>query len=346
MDIHRCRFVPYPASAINSLAFSHSTSTASPQHSPLTLRLAIGRANGDVEIWNPLSGAWIQESILRGGKGRSIEGLVWTHDLPEQESDEGKLRLFSIGCSTVVTEWDLTLGQPIRHSGGNHGEIWCIAAQPRWQESKQLDPNQRQDQIIAVGCADGSVVLHSTAANDLTFSRILARSSEKKSRVLCLAFRNRRQLVVGYANSIIKVFDIATGAVVGTMSCTVGRAKGQPSEILVWSIKCLPDGDVVSGDSSGEVKIWDGKTWTMKQRMHSHLADVLDLCVSKDGLRIMSGSMDRRTAMHQKGKNARWNEVSHRKFHTHDVKTMASYESRDLNIVVSGGMCAGGLELR
>ena len=82
MDKQRCRFVPYPAPAVNTIAFSHpSQSGKGRAAAPPTLRLAIGRANGDIEIWDPKSGIWVQETILRGGAGRSIEGLAWTHDL-------------------------------------------------------------------------------------------------------------------------------------------------------------------------------------------------------------------------------------------------------------------------
>ena len=342
MEVHRCRFVPYPVSAINALAFSHTTSTPiPPKTSPPTLRLALGRANGDIEIWNPLKGAWLQETILRGGKDRSIEGLAWTHNFVDEDSHtEGKLRLFSIGFSTVITEWDLSTGRPIRHCGANHGEIWCLAAQPRWCASDNLPKggsNDRRNQCLAVGCADGTILLYSTTDDDLKYIRTLARSSEKKSRVLCLAFRNRNQLIAGYANSTIRVLDINTGHLISTMSLNLGKAKGQPSEVLVWSVKPLPDGDLVSADSTGEVKIWDGKTLSLKQRIKSHNADVLDLQTSVDGLKMMSGGMDRRTILYQRGKNKRWGQISHRRFHTHDVKTMAAYEAGDLNVVVSGG---------
>ena len=113
MDIHRCRFVPYPPSTINVLAFSHShIPRANKEDVPL--RLAIGRANGDIEIWNPLNGSWFQETILKGGEDRSVDGLVWTQE-PDEEDAEGKiiigkLRLFSIGYTTTVTEWDLERG--------------------------------------------------------------------------------------------------------------------------------------------------------------------------------------------------------------------------------------------
>src|SRR4051794_18461089 len=103
MNIHRCRFVPYPPSTINALAFSHPSTNSRKGGPPSTLRLAVGRANGDIDIWNPLKGAWFHETTLKGGKDRSIEGLAWAQEPDEEDENgailDGKLRLFSIGYS-------------------------------------------------------------------------------------------------------------------------------------------------------------------------------------------------------------------------------------------------------
>ena len=361
MDIHRCRFVPYPTSAINSLAFSHASSPDITGTGPPNLRLAVGRANGDIEIWNPLGGSWYQESILRGGKDRSIEGLAWTQDLEEEASDgkllPGKLRLFSIGYSTVITEWDLALGKPLRHSSGSYGEIWCLAAQPRWQVRKtstgsalpKVTEGENREQHLVVGCADGTLVLHSTADGELRFLRTLARSSSKRSRVLCITFLGRGLVVAGYADSFIRVLSIRTGKQIGTMSLGAGP-KGGPSEVLVWSVKCLPNGTIVSGDSTGEVKFWDAKTFTLLQRIQSHKADILDITASADGSTVISGGMDRRTTLYRqmggagKGELSRWAEVAHQRFHIHDVKAMAVFEMKNMSIVASGGQYMSRLD--
>lgn len=355
MDIHRCRFVSYPPSAINALAFSHPSSLTSHISEFPSLRLAIGRANGDIEIWNPLGGDWLQESVIRGSKDRSIEGLVWTQDPDEVGKTGGKtpgpLRLFSIGCSTAVTEWDLTLGRARRHSSGNYGEVWCIAAQPKRNQHGSIrsmgqmarnNESELSEQYIVAGCADGAIVLLSTADGDLQFRKTLARPSKRKARVLSVTFQNRNIVLAGHADSTIRVFDSRNGHQIKSMTLGPGP-RGGPKEILVWSVKCLPNGWIVSGDSTGTVVFWDGKHYSLSQRIHGHVADILDVVTSADGETVISGGMDRRTTVYRRmgtghaGDRRRWAKSSHRRFHKHDVKAMATFETRNFGILASGG---------
>ncbi|KAL8916435.1 MAG: hypothetical protein Q9172_006304 [Xanthocarpia lactea] len=355
MDVHRCRFVPYPPSAINALAFSHSSSLSTSSKGPPTLRLAIGRANGDIEIWNPQRGAWHQESIFRGGKDRSIEALLWTHDPEEQNKNgynvPGKLRLFSIGYSSAVTEWDLSNGKPLRHASGNYGELWCMAAQPREQMVKKDNGNTvngtmddvAQYQRLAVGCADGSIVLLSTADGDLKFEKTLTRPAKKRARVLSIAWQSKHIVITGHADSTIRVFDIRNGQQVRSMSLGAGP-EGGPKEILVWAVRCMIDGTIVSGDSTGTVSFWDAKHYSRLQRITSHKADILDLAVGIDGESVFSGGMDRRTTVYRRsagsksGEKRRWVEIAHQRFHSHDVKAMATFETKSISILASGGL--------
>ncbi|KAG0645537.1 U3 small nucleolar RNA-associated 4 [Hyphodiscus hymeniophilus] len=343
MDIHRCRFVPYPPSTINALAFSHSHISKGQKTSPP--RLAVGRANGDIEIWNPLNGSWLQETIIRGGKDRSVDGLVWTQDPNEKDSAGktivGKSRLFSVGYTTTVTEWDLERGQPLRQASGNHGEIWCLAAQPALTPSAHEangTQGEWQGQKLITGCTDGALVLYSTKDDDLQLQQILVRPSSKKAKIISVAFQGRNVVVAGCTDSTIRIYDARNGTNLRNMSLGSGPAGG-PKEIIVWSVKVLQGGNIVSGDSTGELRLWDGKTYTLTQRIKGHKQDILSLATSFDGTTIFSGGMDRRTVVYKqvgKGKS-RWAEVGHRRYHTHDVKAMASFEHKAVSIVVSGG---------
>ncbi|PNH74916.1 hypothetical protein VD0001_g2607 [Verticillium dahliae] len=349
MDIHRCRFVPYPPSPINALAFSRPSTRSTLQAS--LNRLAVGRANGDIELWNPSSGAWHQEKIIHGGNDRSVDGLVWVvepdEELPHASLDTpadkahispGRSRLFSIGYTSAVTEWDLEKGRPLRTASGQHGDIWCIAAQPAPTGNKALaSPSDGVSKLVA-GTIDGALAIYTIVDSDLRFQRLLVKSPARKTQMVSIAFQSRDVVVVGCSDSTLRAYDMRNGLMLRKMTLGADLAGGS-KEIIVWSVKCLPNGDIVSGDSTGHVTIWDGKTYTQMQRLQSHRQDVLSLAASNDGTALLSGGMDRRTVLYKKtaGASSRWGKVWSRKYHDHDVKAMASFESAKMSVVVSGG---------
>lgn len=350
MDVHRCRFVPYQPRSINALAFSHASNPK--QRTPTDLKLALGRENGDIEIWNPARGEWVQERIFRSGVGRTVEQVQWTQDLvvPDEEeaahkTEDGPLRLFSSGGSSSIAEWDLERGVPKRDVDSNADDIWCFAPQPQWTGNQARNSTKEvqaaPSQLLAAGCADGSIVLFSTADNDLRFDRILTRPHSKKSRVISITWRDRNTVVAGFEESLIRVIDIRNKQTL--RSLTLGKTR-DGNKTLVWAVKCLPNGTILSGDSSGELKIWDAQNYSLVQRLKTHIADVLDITTNLAGTMILTCGVDRRTVAYAPHSNSasartqRWYEVRHRRFHEHDVKAIACHESKSLSIAVSGGM--------
>ncbi|KAL7908826.1 WD40-repeat-containing domain protein [Trichoderma velutinum] len=337
MDIHRCRFVPYKPSAVNAVAFSHPKTKSAKQGS--VARLAVGRANGDIEIWNPSSGTWHQELVIRGGKDRSIDGLVWVNE-PDQDLGDGKIavgksRLFSIGYTSTVTEWDLEKGKPKRHASGQHGDIWCLAVQPPALSGASDDLHSNK---LIAGTIDGELAMYSIEDDDLRFQRVVVRSPTKKAQMVSITFQSRKIAVVGCSDSTIRIYDVTKGHMLRHMTLGADLAGGS-KDIIVWSVKCLPNGNIVSADSTGQVCIWDGKTYTQSQRLQSHKQDVLSLAISADGTTITSGGMDRRTVLYKQntGTGNRWAKVWGRRYHDHDVKTMAPFEHGRTSVVITGG---------
>ena len=307
MDVHRSRFVQYPASPINALAFSRSSDKGLTDPRP-ALKLAIGRANGDIEIWNPTKGDWVQEVVFSGGEGKSVDALAWIKE-PDEVDFEGKpivgqLRLFSIGSTPAVTEWNLGTGRPLRTSTGNFSEVWCLAAQPRWRPTKgaQKEPveGEYRGQNLVAGCGDGTLAILSTADDDLVFKRFLARSGSQKTRCMSVVWQNRDTIVAGFSDSNLRVYDVRNGSLLRNMSLGAG-IPGAPRDTLIWRIKCLPNGDIVSADSNGEVRFWDGRTYSLTQRVAGHDSDCLEIVTSSDGQTVFSGGMDGRVAMYKLG---------------------------------------------
>ncbi|CAH00748.1 small subunit rRNA maturation protein UTP4 [Kluyveromyces lactis] len=318
--VHRSRFVQFTPGNITALAFSHkSTDKAAPQE----LRLAIGRSNGNIEIWNPRDD-WVQEFVILGGEGRSIEGLSWCSIRGEP------LRLFSIGGSTVVTEWDLTTGLPLVNYDCNSGVIWSIAM--------SNDMNK-----LAVGCDNGSVVLINISGGKgvLEHESILTR---QESRVLSLTWTaNDESLVAGCSDGRIRIWytkeqDENKGRLLHTMKVD----KSKKESTLVWSVLYLAkQNQIVSGDSTGSVKFWDLNYATLTQSFKVHDADVLCLATDLDNSQLFTSGVDRKIFQFSyidTGKSMKWISTSNRLFHSNDVRSMSSYQCMGSDFLVSGGI--------
>lgn len=348
MDVHRSRFIPHPTPSITALAFSRPHDLGIPGPKP-DLRLALGRSNGGIEIWNPLNGVWTQETAFPSAGDSAVDGLVWTQDPDERGPDDevilGQHRLFSIGASPAVTEWDLQTGTVKKRSTGNFAEVWCLAAQPRWrpvQKAKEAAQQQTRAQDLVAGCGDGTLVLLSTEDNDLQFKRFLARVAGKKARCLTVAYQKPEVVVAGFADSMIRVFDTRNGSLMRNLSLGVG-VPGAPKTALVWKVSCLQNGDIVSADSNGMVRIWDGKTYSMTQRLRGHDGDCLDVVSSSDGKSLLSCGVDGRMACYRqsvvdRGRTS-WAKISHRRIHQGQgpVKSLAAYDSKGVSVVICGG---------
>ncbi|ODQ66378.1 WD40 repeat-like protein [Nadsonia fulvescens var. elongata DSM 6958] len=316
MNIHRCRFVDYTPHAITSLAFSKPSTN---DFIPHDLRLAVGRSNGDIEIWNP-RWSWVHETTLYGGRGRSIEALAWS------TWDDGSLRLFSIGGSTCITEWNLKTGMPLVNHDCNAGVIWSLASSPDGTK-------------LAVGCDDGTVVIVDISGGPgvLEHYKILQRQS---ARVLCLSWIDESQIVGGCSDARLRVWDTSdNGRILGAMK--VDRSKTE--DTLVWSVIVIGTGrtkQIVSGDSTGSVKIWDAVHQSLRQSFKVHEADVLCLAASADGSTFFSAGVDRKMVCHKivDAKTRKWANVSNRLLHSHDVRAMATFEAKGTSFLISGGV--------
>jgi U3 small nucleolar RNA-associated protein 4 len=299
----------------------------------------VGRENGDIEIWNPYN--WYQEKIIRGGgSDRAIDGLTWVTN-PTWTLDNGKvvggaMRLFSIGLTSTITEWDIAKGVPRRHASGIHGEIWCLEALPA------AEPGGGVSSLVA-GTNKGELVLYSVEDDQLRFERVLARPPQRGGRraakklfqITSLAFRGHRAIIAGCSDNSIRIFDFRSGNFAKRVTVN-SRRRGV--ETIVWSVKCLPDGDIVSADEGGQISIWDARTLTLAQTLQAHSDHAVCLAVSSDGSTIVTGGNDSRLKVLRKGgENGIWDVAQSRKHHVAEIKVMASFESPGRSVVISAG---------
>ncbi|KAI5949465.1 hypothetical protein KGF57_004675 [Candida theae] len=316
------RTLPKDVTYIQMVSLSAEDGPSSPEQlAPYDLRLAVGRSNGDIEIWNPRH-SWTHELTLAGSKGRSIEGLIWSSISGTEPS-----RLFSIGGSTYVTEWDLKTGRPLVNYDCNAGTIWSIDVNP-------------QGDKLAVGCDDGSVVVVdiSGGTGSLEYDIICQRQD---ARVLSLKWNGDEQIVGGCADGRIRVWSYeknTKGRILGTMRVD----KSKTESTLVWTLEVLPKrNQLISGDSTGHVKVWDLKFFSLMQSFKLHDADVLCLVGDSREERFYSAGIDRKIhqydLLHSKS-STKWVHSFNRLLHSNDIRSMAITENKSFNVLVSGGV--------
>ncbi|KAL6946505.1 hypothetical protein ACO0RG_000658 [Hanseniaspora osmophila] len=324
--VHRARFVDFQQGNITALAFSHVSN--SEKLTPSDLRLAVGRSDGQIEIWNPRN-SWFQELTIPNGFDRSIEGLVWCNEPNEP------LRLFSIGGSTVVTEWDISTGLPLKNYDCNAGVIWSIAI-------------NRSQTRLAVGCDNGSVVLIDISGGKGYLEHV-ALLQKQESRVLTITWKNDQFVIGGCADGRIRIWEADSSSTqtgskqfYGRLLHTMKVDKSKKESTLVWSVLYLPLKDqIVTGDSTGAVKFWDFKYATLVQSFKTHSADVLCLTTNASNNSVFSAGVDRKIyqmKLETKSKTVSWAVTANRLFHNNDIRSIASFESKGADLLVSGGV--------
>ncbi|CAG8457317.1 6299_t:CDS:10 [Acaulospora colombiana] len=313
--------------AVNCLAFTPPTTQ------PL---LACGRANGNIEIWNPRD-QWNLERTIPGEKGTSIEALIWVHRKTLPESDESKfrtetkkkrfssepLRLLSGSSNGMIIEWNTTTLRQKKSFDSHGGAVWSMK-------------NNFSNTLLAVGCEDGGVRIFDITDEGLILKRDLARN---KARIMSLAWDyDDNFIVTGSSDSNIVRWNVSAG---------LFSTKGQ-LEILKMRDD-IRDGTIVSGDSLGHVCFWDGKVGAMLQRFKAHDADVLCLTSNLEGTAVFSSGVDRKCNLFRIvdsgisnnkdiSKAHSWVLVGFRRTHLHDVRAIALREDQAL---VSGGVDTG-----
>ncbi|KAH9937471.1 WD40-repeat-containing domain protein [Fomitopsis serialis] len=365
LAVHRCRFIDFSPSAITALAFpplplpsvKGKKSAASSSRKALTPgTLAVGRANGNIEIYEWTGSeqkvqapqAWAVRKTIPGPSPSKVDCLAFTIKNPDQVGEGGvptlaNLRLFSAGGSSELVEWDLERSCIRRTLSSQGGSIWAVTPNPAGTQ-------------LALGCEDGSIRLISIEYDSLTHLR---RFDRIKNRILSIAWgppiprdTSKTQekaatedsdddddeddwsdswLVAGCSDSCVRKWDVGTGRVLDRM--TTEKVKGERT--LVWAVGVLGDGTIVSGDSMGIVKFWDPVTCTQTDSFPGHAADILCMTISPDGTAVYTSGVDQKITQftHVKMTNpkstsvlkrssSRWIMSASRRMHSHDVRAL------------------------
>ncbi|GAA5909379.1 hypothetical protein JCM8208_005722 [Rhodotorula glutinis] len=393
LPVHRCRFPDWNPSSVTALAITPASFDASVLglggSSGERGVLAVGRANGDVELmvwgghqgwisWRTLPSSFPLPQQRNSRKPTSLlSHLVFTHqttlspsdlDLYEGDKESAEqevrrlqregVRLFGVGgVGSELVEWEW--GCPgsgkavgmVKSTLPTLPPIFAIAA-------------TRASSALAIACEDSTVRVLNILDGELELVSKIEIGGAGKVRALSLAWGppvepvskgkareaspdeastlpahlktpTESYLVAGCSNSTIRRFDVPTSGSVqgvwrGSLRMTLDRLKGEHT--VVWAVAVLASGTVVSGDSMGNVKFWDGSNGTQAQSFKAHKADVLALALGSDGTSLFTSGVDQKTTEFRQVTVAssrihdvpvgRWIQASGRRLHSHDVRAI------------------------
>ncbi|WP_016953058.1 P-loop NTPase fold protein [Anabaena sp. PCC 7108] len=220
-------------------------------------RIAVGLADGTVEIWDLLTGGkW---SSCKGHTN-SVRSVAFSPDasMVASGSDDNTVRLWDVNTGTAIS-------QPF---SGHTSYVNSVAFSP-----------------------DGSMVVSGSRDNTIrlwdvnTGEAISQPFSGHTNSVWSVAFSPDGSMVIsGSRDNTIRLWDVNTGEVAQIFS---GHTN------LVWSVAFSPDGSkVVSSSWDNTIRLWDVNTGeAIGQPFSGHTKYVNSVAFSPDGSKVVSASV-------------------------------------------------------
>ncbi|XP_055606900.1 U3 small nucleolar RNA-associated protein 4 homolog [Uranotaenia lowii] len=272
-------------------------------------KLALARDDGTIEIWSLAAAPFLEKSIPGGGEV-SVEGLAWVKD-----------RLFSVGLSGSLVEWDLKKHSVKSSVLVTGNAAWCMDV-------------SKNNQLLAVGTEGGYINIYNVQDDSINYEKIL---DKQEGRIVCLKFDYSGDFIVTGSADAVRVWNVKKGHAVHKM--TTGRTQ-RDKETIVWNLLVLKDFTIVSGDSRGKIMFFDGHLGTSFDSIPASKSDVLCLAINDKEDMLFVGGVEPNIKIYQRVEVSKGGEKIKsfvrsltRKCHTHDVKAMTMFDQK----LISGG---------
>jgi WD40 repeat protein/predicted KAP-like P-loop ATPase len=266
-------------------------------------RIAVGLANGVIEIWDRLTGSrWV--SCI--GHTDYVTSVAFNHD---------GTQLVSGSFDKTVRVWDAKTGQAIAPPLSGHTDYVTSVAFNH--DGTQLVSGSVDNTIRLWDVKTGQAIApplsgHTSSVNSIVFSpdgtMVVSGSNDKTLRlwdvntgetigqplsghtdyVTSVAFNHDgTQVVSGSADKTVRLWDVNTGE-------TIGQPFSGHTD-YVTSVAFNHDGtQVISGSFDKTLRLWDVNTReTIGQPFSGHTSYVNSIAFSLDGAMVVSGSNDK-----------------------------------------------------
>jgi len=192
--------------------------------------------------------------------------VAWLKDNSERaDKDEFSDRCFVSGLSGHISEIDFARGGYKNKVHSYGGAVWRLAANSTSQQ-------------LAAASDDGRVNIYSTSGGSLAWETGLSGLSD---RALSAAWHPTEPIVfAGSASGTVCGWDLRPGSsMFGRVAMRFTLPSPGKESCLVWSLAVLRDFTVATGDSYGQVTLWDGQSGTPHCTLTHHRADVFALAL-------------------------------------------------------------------
>ena len=146
-------------------------------------------------------------------------------------------------------------------------------------------------------------------------------------------------LFAGYSDGSLKKWDIHTGNCVLHIDKQTQKKKSKEGKCLIWNL-CYADGCLISGDSQGDVCIWDTEFGTQLAKLSQLSGDILAMTLNLAHGCIYATGVDSRVISIQLQKDQetnsqKWVVSSVFRGQSHDIKSLVLLDD---NTLLSGGL--------
>lgn len=273
--------------------------------------LAVGRDNGEIEIWATFEkGQFVIIRKLPGREDSTPRAILWVKEKQE--------RLFSCSLNGSIVEWDLEAKIPKRTSEYYGGAIWNMCL---------------YKDMIACACENGRVSLLNLNLEFIT--SFGPNSKDKVPNVEHIKnYKGNRLLTVATKEDGSKIFTAGLNGVYCYDDQYQYQYRINIETGIVWAILYLSDDTLVVGDSAGYLHFCDSKFGVILSSKKISDADILSISKNESNEVIACTGVDAKVSVLKKIQS-NW-EISFEKRPTyHDTKSVLIFKNQ---YVISGGL--------
>ncbi|KAM8710953.1 hypothetical protein ACLKA7_017566 [Drosophila subpalustris] len=300
-NVHNVRFYTIKPRAVVSLAYTHALKC-----------LALSREDGAIELWDMKHAPYLNR-VIQLTPETAVEDLAWSGQ-----------RLFSVGLSGKLIEWDLNTLQPRHEQSPTGNALWCLTVNHAGTE-------------LAIGSEEGHINIMSIEHDEISYKTLF---NKQLGRVLCCKYdKTDTKLITGSVGAV-RIWSVSKGTTLHTMTLC-------GPDVIVHALLVLRNDTIIAGDSAGFVTVWNASNGTQlesNQVLDAHVFALATnaredrlVCSGKEPplIRVLSKTKIKR----EESVCERWIKFMQREPHRHYVKSLLVLKDDIISAGEDGLLC-------